>query len=374
MKNRIMPSIVVVLSMALSVELRGDSPSPRNTTPELNKARRTGWQLALVVIRKLEAGDQKNPPGIQAWLKDLRKVAKSIDLEAGPDRWPAIDTDALLTRNPNFWQAYYEIAPGDPGLMLLEAGLLLSAGEAVRASHVIVVAGQRPGIPKELQQALKIILAHCQKVREKPNALVLEGIKLHDQGDYAGALKKYKDALALWPQNGFAHYEVGLTLHHQQLVAAGEEPPPLGSVTVNSGEKFPPEVDVAYAKARHHDPLQLKAYQGDNREAIRGLLALVKKGMPAWQELVKNRKTRVDDEVLEQLGGACQQANIHELALATRQILVARRGRYAPADHPFISTSLRKLAPGEQTEAVLQRLARGKLRLRLLVAPKPSVP
>jgi hypothetical protein len=56
--------------------------------------------------------------------------------------------------------------------------------------------------------------------------------------------------------------------------------------------------------------------------------------------------------------------------LVTRQILVARRKSYAPADHPFISTSLRKLVPGKQTEEVLQRLSTGKLSVRQLVVPE----
>src|SRR2546425_438669 len=84
--------------------------------------------------------------------------------ESPPDKWPALDVDALVSRNPNFWRAYFEIAPGDPGLMLLHAGLLLSAGEATRASYLLVVAGQRPGVPKEIQQGFQIILAHAQKV------------------------------------------------------------------------------------------------------------------------------------------------------------------------------------------------------------------
>jgi hypothetical protein len=96
--------------------------------------------------------------------------------------------------------------------------------------------------------------------------------------------------------------------------------------------------------------------------------------MPAWEKLVKKQGQLVEDDVLQQLATACQEAEIHELALAIRQILVARRGRYAPEDHPFIATSLRKLAPGTQTEAVIKRLAGGTLKVRQLVAPEaPAV-
>ena len=69
-------------------------------------------------------------------------------------------------------------------------------------------------------------------------------------------------------------------------------------------------------------------------------------------------------------GMGVSQAGIDELGLATRQVLVARRGRYAPSDHPYFTTSLRKLAPGEQTDELLKRLATGVLNLRQLVVPE----
>lgn len=140
----------------------------------------------------------------------------------------------------------------------------------------------------------------------------------------------------------------------------------LVNVEVNNGKKNPPEVDSAFAKAPRHDPFQMMAYQGDNKEVIQGFLVLTKRGKP----LVKDWKTQVNDEVIEQLASACQEAGIHELALLTRQVLVARRVNYAPADHPFITRSLTKLAPGETTEGVLKRLAKGTLKLRQLVEPE----
>jgi hypothetical protein len=40
-----------------------------------------------------------------------------------------LDVDALVTNNPHYWQAYYEVVPGDPGLGLLHGGLLHFGGE-----------------------------------------------------------------------------------------------------------------------------------------------------------------------------------------------------------------------------------------------------
>jgi hypothetical protein len=358
----------VLLALAAS-PLRAQPPPPEEAVKELREARRAGWQLASLTLQALGAGDQTDYPGIQAFLKDVRAVSKEIDPASPPKRAPVFDADALVTRNPNFWRASYEIAPGDPALLLLHAGLLLGGGEATRASHVAVVALQRPGVPKELRQGFDILLANTQRAGRKSNELVAAGIKLHDRGDYPGALGKYREALAAWPQNGFAHYELGLTLRHQELAAAGEKPPPADAVIVNDGKKASPQVASAFAAARRHDPFQVKAYQGDDREVIKGFLALAKTGFPAWQALVKDHRRQARDGVLEDLAVACQAANHHELALVARQVLVARRGRYAPVDHPFIAASLRKLAPGEQAEAALQLLGSGNLRLRQLAAP-----
>jgi hypothetical protein len=131
-------------------------------------------------------------------------------------------------------------------------------------------------------------------------------------------------------------------------------------------------VKAAYAKARKHDPFQLNAYQGDDQEVIRGFIAMAKKGLPAAKKLADGPAKGSITELLEQLCDACQEAGDHELALAARQILIARRGRYAPDDHPFFSKSLRKLAPGKQTEELLKRLAGSRIVARQLSAEEPE--
>jgi hypothetical protein len=87
-----------------------------------------------------------------------------------------------------------------------------------------------------------------------------------------------------------------------------------------------------------------------------------------------NYKKPADDEVLKSLAEGCQEAEVHELALAVRGVVVVRRGDYAREDIPFIATSLRKLAPGEPTEAALKKLAEPPLKLQQLVAPEPAAP
>ena len=166
------PVLAAVLVAALGTPTYGQTPPAQRPHRELEEARRAGWELALAVVQKLEAGDPKPFPGIAAWLRDFRKATRGLDLKAAPGTWPPVDIDALVTRNPKFWRAYFEIAPGDPGLMLLHAGLLLGAGEATRATYLLTVAGQRPGVPPAIRQGFDLLLAHAQKVLQRPEALV----------------------------------------------------------------------------------------------------------------------------------------------------------------------------------------------------------
>jgi hypothetical protein len=200
--------------------------------------------------------------------------------------------------------------------------------------------------------------------------MTTKGTQSHDAGDYDGALREYRAAIALWPQNGFAHYEVGYTLREQEMVKAGKKKLVPDTLIINGDIKNSPEVEEAFAKARKHDPFQLKAYQGTDKDLIRGFMALAKTGLPAWQKLASEPSKQHPDRVIEELAAACQEAGIHDLALAARQIIVARRGEFAPVDHPFITRNLRKLAPGKSTDAALKRLAGpGKVRFRQLIVP-----
>jgi tetratricopeptide (TPR) repeat protein len=326
----------------------------------------------MLIIEKLESDNQRGFPGIESWLKDFRRRTGTIDLKASPEKQPLQDVDALMAHNPNFWQAYYEILPGDPGLALLQAGLLLAGDEATRASYAVDFARFSPGVPKEVVGAFDIVRAAAQRLQRESQAITREGVELHDRKDYSAAVKKYEQALAILPQNGWAHYELGFTRRTQLTIAAGKEPEPNGTVRINSKSIDAPEVDASFARSRQHDPLQVMAYQGTDQDVIRGCLALRKKAVPAIDRLRSASEPAVIDEALLQVAQGLQEANVHELALAVRQIVVARRKRYDPADHPFISTSLRKLAPGPATEETLKRLAGGNIAVRPLFQMEPT--
>jgi tetratricopeptide (TPR) repeat protein len=114
----------------------------------------------------------------------------------------------------------------------------------------MVAARQRPGIPEAIRKAMNTLLAHGQRMGERSNRLVGEGIGLHDQGRYEAALDKYRAALALWPRNGWAHYEMGLTLVSRlDRGSAGKAASPDAVVVeANTGKQNPPEVEACSPK------------------------------------------------------------------------------------------------------------------------------
>jgi tetratricopeptide (TPR) repeat protein len=358
----------VTLSIAcialLAGLILGQSQSPPEPGQLVQDARRQGWEGAILILGPLESSDSRTFPGIRAFAEDLRSVERVVNARQTPGRWPGLDADVMVTRNPNFWRAFYEIALADPAFLYMHAGLLLSGGDAHRAAYVLFLARQRPGVPKELRRDNQLLLSQAIAMVEEGDREVQAGIKLFDAGDKEAAIRKYREALTRWPQNGWADYELGYALRTRDeaahAVVPARAPAPAWSH----------DVLEHFAAARRHDPLRWEAYQGGDREVADAFLALKRRVLPAWEKI--KTETRVDDDVLLRFAEGCQEAGIHDLALVARQIVVARRGRFAPADHPFISTSLRKLVPGDKTELVLKRLGGEKLQLRQLVTPDAS--
>jgi hypothetical protein len=182
-----MKSSVLLLCSVLGGQLGAAAPEPPQTGRELQEARRIGWELAMEIVEAMEAGERRGFPGIEAWLKDAHKVAKGNGPKPLAEPWLLLDGDALVTRNPHYWQAYYEIAPGDPGLALLHAGLLLASGEATRASQLVVIAKQQPGIPREVQTVLglrRLIVPDAAPAdsAEEPKVVQLNQLRLYVPG------------------------------------------------------------------------------------------------------------------------------------------------------------------------------------------------
>jgi hypothetical protein len=314
--------LILVLFPAAPATFAAEAKAP----PSYEEARQASWILTSSLIEILEEGNAKQWPGTHDWLKDLREQAKGIGKDTPVAKWPKVDIDALLDHNPNFWRMYYEIAPGDPMLTLIHAGVLLSQGEAMRAGYILELGQHRPGIPKEAMQTLRALQGTATASLKASNAVTEEGTRLFDQGDYDAAIPKYREAHKLCPTNGWTYCEMGYTLRTKAQVARGEKPEKPGMVKTNVKSQDTPDVIAAFAGARRHDPLQFMACQGSDPEVIKGCLAIVKQVTPAWKTLREQGITKdAEYRALKDLSEGLREAGVYDLAIFARQLMAARR-------------------------------------------------
>ena len=357
------------LEKLMKADDRKPVPKAPNISPAqaLADAKRLGWVTLKPLIEHLGTANESDYPGIRAWLADFRKATKGIDDEVDPASWPQVAIDELVTRNPHFWQAYFEMPPADPGVTALHGALLQLAGEFSRSTYILLVGLQRPGIDEEIAKLMRSQIFANELVFAAFDVQVRAGIKQFDAGDYAAAEKSFRDTLQQFPNYGWCLFELGLTYHHQDAIAAGRKPPKLGSVQTNEQAKLSGRVLEQYRLARRHDPLFWRAYQGSDKKVINSVMALTRFGLPAWKKIVSAKAANVSDKNLMTLGAVAQVAQIHDLALGCIQVIVARRGNYATQDFGPLRENIQALASGPPIDRTIERLAGKRLKLFQLI-------
>jgi len=333
--------------------------------PELAAARAAGWKTASTIAVAMAVSDAKRFPAVQAWIREVRSLAPKPDGRTVP----VVDADRLVTRNPGFWRAYFEVSPGEPAMMLLHSGLLLAGGEAARAAYVLVIARQQPGVAPEMRDAIDGLLGHAQALIGAGARVAAEGVKLHDAGAPAKAIERFNATLALWPQNALAHYEQGLATVAQQYTGAGKPAPARVRLGLFSELRPSQEALASYARARQHDPLLILAYQAGDTAGTEVLVALGKKVRPVWEAIAKDSVGEAPDDVMKLLSEGLQEAQVDEIAIAARQVLVAREKGYDARDRAFVAASVRRLVPGPTSDAVVKRIAAPKAEFLRVIMP-----
>ncbi len=343
----------------------------------VDQVRKAGWMTALSLIPKLETVDKEKYPGIRQFAADVRRLEKSIETKKPPHEWSEIAVDPLLHRNPNFWRAMYEMAPGDPAISIVHVGLLLASGEIEQAHNLLHLLSHDTEIPKLERDLLlhaggdlKLIFPSATENPPADGRLigsldarvhyllhdnaprVKQGNKLHDSKDYDRAMIAHYAALAIWPQNAAAHYELGYT-----------------KTVSKKGDSAP-----HFANCRRFDPLRNEAYQGTFKP---GIFQSVQQTFTVWKQSLY-LKERASDGVLMKFAASCQSAasveiRLHELALVARQIVIARNERYDLQDQKFIAVSLGELVPGETTEETLKWLKLESMPWNVLIPREPSI-
>jgi len=362
-------TLVVVLFFLLLQFVTPLKAAEPDLAAELRTAQRMGWDTASILAQAMAGSDAKRFAGMHAWLKEYRAAGGTTSRIVAETPVPRFDVDRLVTRNAAFWRAYFELAPGDSGAMLLHAALLLAAGEASRAAYVLISARQNPEIEREMLRAMNTLLEKSQSVVVRGAQQVAEAAKLHDDGALAEAGTRLRASIALWPGNALAHYELGLVLLAQQYVDSGRKPPSRTRLGIHSELAPSSAAAASYARARQHDPLLIRAYQGRDAGSADTLLLLGKTVRPLWETIARDTQAETRDDALNTLAGALHQAGASELALSVFQVLVAREGGgYDDDDRKFVASTLRVLAPAA-ADPVVRRLALARPEFARLVLP-----
>jgi tetratricopeptide (TPR) repeat protein len=333
---------------------KGAKEAAPPTGDPVKESLQTGITVAQTFLEYLKPHATTEFPGTMAWFLGSGSILTKLDKDNPSDTWRSLDPERLITRNAAWWQMFYELAPADPGLALLHGGSLLAAGDAQRAMVVLRLALNHKDIDTGTARIIISVMQHAGAFMESSHSMVREGLALHDKGEYTAAIGKYDAALKQWPRNGWALYEKGFSIR------AHEKAP----------KTDPPVVTSLFARCREVDPFQWNAWQGVVKD-IPGLMEMLKEARPLWEKSLQNFNYRMTDAELAKLADALQKARVDDLALLARQMLIHHRGRYAPEDHPFIAQSLRRLAPGDRTEAVIAKLAGASFKAYRLYEAEP---
>jgi hypothetical protein len=363
---RLVATALLVCTLALAAaQARG---APAEDFPELQAAQRAAWETVGILAHGMTGADASHFPGIHAWLKEYRAAGGSIGKPSPNAPLPKLDAERHIARSPVFWRSYFEQAPGDGFTLLWHGALLLGSGEASRAAYVLLLARQAREIEKPIAEAIDGLLDHSQLVVQRGAQRVSEAAKLHDEGNPAQAAARLRTHLVAWPANALAHYELGLAIAARQYAEAGRKPPPRSRLSLHAELQPSAEVLSAYARARTHDPLLIRAYRGNEARAGDVLLVLGKTVRPLWDIVARDTQAETSDDTLRQLADAFEDAGLAELSITAGQVLIGREGGYDDADRKFVADNLGRLAPAA-VAPVSKRLSQQPARFIRFILP-----
>jgi tetratricopeptide (TPR) repeat protein len=133
-------------------------------------------------------------------------IALGRALNALPPDAP-LRTEAIAYRNPEYWRAVMEMAPGDQLVGAMPVFLHAAAGELDRSATLLsnCLAFSRDG---SLAHRLMLdFSARLGPFRRQLAAEIKAGVSLHDQAKYDEAIAVFDQVLAAYPNSAWARYE-----------------------------------------------------------------------------------------------------------------------------------------------------------------------
>jgi lipoprotein NlpI len=289
----------------------------------LAMTREAGWQEVQDILLVLDEQPPEDFPGVSALIHDLHRLEGGAKDSHGV---PPVDAEQVIDRNPHFWNAFYEIAPGDPLMSTLHVGLLLAAGEAARADRVATLAINFGRMAPDFRKELVRLDTFADLMLQVSQSDAVARQRLRQAGNFGTMADQARAALSVWPQNPEAWAD---------LAAARRLAGPTAG-----------DASEARASLQRVDPLFEAGPDGAKAEPV--ALADVRR---LWN-LIDEGKATGDDEMLERFGGKTQAAGLDELALVARSLLAGWRNGAGALEENFARTSLDRLI-GSQPAADL---------------------
>lgn len=308
----------------------------KRTETLLTMAREVGWKEVQDLLPVLDDPADGNFPGVAALARDVRSITSAARAGHGA---PPFDIEKFLDRNPDFWDAYYEISPGDPLVVMLHVSLLLAAGEAARADRVATLAISFGRMDLEYRKELVRLDTHAQLVLHVSRGNALELERLRGAKNYAALAAKAQAALAVWPENPAAWLDLAVA----QQAQAGSK---VGGTGVSP-------VDRSLAALRRADPLYAVTAPFASSEP-----SALTRARRLWT-LIDNAQATGDDQVLEQFAQSAQAAGLDELALTAHGLLAGWHGGSMPLDESFVHASLQRLVSADEAALICRRVFSG---------------
>ena len=334
-------ALLVPLTVAQQAETQNpDGWDKQAAQQEIDGMRRYAWVISESITNALQQAPADQFPGIHAWIADFQKARKNIDPETDPSQWEAIDLEALVTRNPNYWSAVYEVAPANPLMMWLHSTLYAINGQVPRTDYLQTLALHSPVDSKWMKemQRLKVSTGRLNRLGDRAFPA---GLEFFRQEKYDEAAQVFSDVLSVIPSHSLSLYELGFT--HRQI-----DPSQAGQA----------KVQTYFDRAKQVDPFRIEAYQGSfSPQEFKTFGNLRSKTIPAWQQFQQREPEQDTLPQLEALSADLQAGGVDELALVARQLAVAHRnGSYNDEDRAFLETSLKMLLPQADVEKILKQL------------------
>jgi hypothetical protein len=163
------------------------------------------WARSEAIPRMAQLASEVDPKYVG--VRNLGKALKGVKPE-GP-----IDEAALSDRNPDYWRAMLEMAPGMPLTPAVRIALHTANGEIDAARRIARTLAPFDQHKSPYSTLIAEFTAMADPFSKEVDARIKKGIGLNDAGKFAQAITIYEGVLKDYPGSAWAHFE-----RHQSLL------------------------------------------------------------------------------------------------------------------------------------------------------------